>query len=290
MGKFKNIGIVGLGLIGGSIAVEIKKRDIADRVTGFSRRLSTLKKAKERGIIDRYFSDFEKGLGGLELLIITTPIGVIKDYFLKVKRYSPALFVIDVASVKENVVKDAEKILGKDSNFVACHPIAGSEKSGIDAVKENLFKDRFVIITPTEYTKKKNILKVKEFWKLLGAVTVILAPSEHDRLLALTSHLPHLIVYALISLMGKERDRRALLACTGTGFLDTTRVGKSSPDLWAEIFIANRGNIIPWISEFEQVLSDMKELIERGSCKEMSQKLMSLKKAREELDEKKGYI
>jgi prephenate dehydrogenase len=291
MGKFKNVGIVGLGLIGASLALEIKKRNIAVSVTGFSRRLSTLKKSKEQGLIDKYFVDFEDGLKDLNLLMIATPISVMKNYFVKIKKYNPALFVMDVASVKEGVIKDAYAVLGKDSNFVGCHPIAGSEKSGIEAVKENLFDGRVVIITPSEHTKKENILKVKRFWKLLGSIPVVMSPSEHDRFLALTSHLPHLLVYALISLItGFEGKRKVLSSCIGTGFLDTTRIGKSSPELWAEILIANRDNLLPWILEFEQILSGMKGMLERGSCEELTKKLISLKKAREGLDEKRRDI
>jgi len=287
MGRFKNVGIVGLGLIGGSLALEIKKRGIAVCVTGFSKRLSTLKKAKEQGLIDEYLVNFEDGLKDLDFLVIATPINVIKNYFVQIKRCKPALFVIDVASVKERVVKDADAILGWNSNFVSCHPIAGSEKSGIDAVKERLFENKFVIVTPSEHTREENLLKVKEFWRLLGSIPVIMSPSEHDRLLALTSHLPHLVVYSLISLVEESGEKRERLSnCIGTGFLDTTRIGKSSPELWTEIFMANKKNLFFWISKFEQNLSEIKEMLGKNSCEKLTEKLKILKQIREELDEK----
>lgn len=291
MGKFKNIGIAGLGLIGGSLALEIKKRGIAYRVTGFSRKPSTLERAKSRGIIDEYFLDFEKGLNDLDFLVISTPIRVMNDYFTKIRKYNPALLVTDAASIKENIVKDAEAILGKDSNFVGSHPMAGSEKSGIDAVRENLFEKRFVVITPAEHTKEKNVTRVKDFWKSLGAIPVILSPSEHDRLIALTSHLPHLAVYSLISTMAKTAEKNEkLFNCIGTGFLDTTRIGKSNPELWAEIFIANKKNLLFWISEFEKKLLEIKEMLEEENYEKLTGKLNVLKKTREEMDEKRRDI
>ncbi|MBN1445937.1 MAG: prephenate dehydrogenase/arogenate dehydrogenase family protein [Candidatus Omnitrophica bacterium] len=290
MDRFENIGVAGLGLIGGSLALEIKKRGIARRVTGFSRRLSTLKKAKERGIIDEYFTDFEEGVKGLDFLIITTPVNVVKDYFAGVKKSRPELLVTDAASVKVKIVREARRILGKDANFVGSHPMAGSEKSGIDAAKEGLFENRFVIITPSKYTGKENVAAVKDFWSAAGSIPVFLSPRRHDRMLALTSHMPHLIVYTLVSLLGKVKDKETLLKCVGAGFLDTTRIGKSSPELWAEIFTANRENMVSWISEFEKALAGMKKIVNSGSCRELAEKLGRMKKMREELDEKRKNI
>ncbi|MCX8082062.1 MAG: prephenate dehydrogenase [bacterium] len=289
MTDFKTIGIVGLGLIGGSLALEIKKRKIAEKVIGFSRKYSTLEKAKVDGLIDEYFVDFEEGIKNVDFLIISTPINVIKDYFLKIKRINPDILITDVASVKNKIVKDALEILGKNSNFVGSHPIAGSDRSGISAVQENLFENKFVIITPSDYTKEENILRVKKFWTAVGSQTIILSPEEHDRLLALTSHLPHFLVYLLLSLM-YEQNIDALLPGIGTGFLDTTRIGKSSPELWAEIFIANKENILNYISIFENNLSEMVDILKKDDIQKLTEKLLSFKKVRDELDGKRQNI
>jgi len=291
MFKFRNIGIAGLGLIGGSLALEVKRRGIACRVTGFSRRRSTLEKAKTGGIVDQYYLNFEKGLGDLDLLVIATPIRVMNDYFAKVRRNNPSLLVTDAASVKDGVVRDAEAILGKNSNFVGSHPMAGSEKSGIDAVRENLFEGRFVVITPSRHTKKGNLAKIRDFWRSLGAIPVMMSPQEHDRLIALTSHLPHAVVFSLVSLIEKAgRNNERLFSCVGSGFLDTTRIGKSNPELWAEIFMANRKNLIHWITEFEKKLSVMKRMLKEGNYEQLAGRLDALKKIREELDGKRKDI
>lgn len=289
--KFQNIGIAGLGLIGGSLALEIKKRGIACCVTGFSRRHSTLKKAKSQGIIDRYYMDFDEGLDSLDFLVISTPIRVMNDYFTKIKKHNPLLLVTDVASVKETVVQDAEAILGKNSNFVGSHPLTGSEKSGIGALKENLFEHRFVVITPSQHTKKKNVTRVKNFWKSLGAVPILLSPAEHDRLVALTSHLPHFLVFSLLSVIekyGKEEPK--LFNCVGTGFLDTTRIGKSNPELWAEIFIDNRKNLLFYLEEFEKKISEIKKMLKEREYEKLVTRLGTLKKTREEMDEQRRDI
>jgi len=290
MGKFRNIGIAGLGLIGGSLALEIKKRGIALSVTGFSRRVSTLEKAKTQGLIDEYFANFEEGLQNLDFLIMATPINVMREYFSRIKKNRPELLVTDVASVKEKIVNDASEILGKDANFVGSHPMTGSDRSGIDAVKESLFEKKVVIITPCEYTRKENVASVKDFWESLGSIPVFLSPAHHDRVVALTSHVPHLVVYTLIELLRKAGDMETLLNCIGAGFLDTTRIGKSSPEMWAEIFIANRENIGAWISEFEKALSEIRKVVETGTCEELKRKLDVIRKTREDLDGKRENI
>jgi len=287
MARFKNVGVVGLGLIGGSIALEIKKRGISEKVTGFSRRIETLEKAKKVGWIDAYFQNFEDGLKDLDFLILATPIDTIKEYFLKINRQKSSVVFTDVASVKEKIVNEAMAILGENSNFVPSHPLAGSEKSGIDAVKENLFEKKYVIITPYKNIKENHIRLVNDFWESLGGKTFFLSPAEHDRLIGLTSHLPHLIVYSLISLIEKSGSEHGqLFRCMGSGFLDTTRIGKSNPELWADIFIANKRNICMWIDEFENVLKEMKVIIEDGSSEKLKMMLNNLKSLREKVDEK----
>jgi|LSQX01.1.fsa_nt_gb prephenate dehydrogenase len=286
MKKFKNIGIVGLGLIGSSIALEIKKRKLSEKTTGFSRRLETLKKAKEKGLIDEYFQNFEEGLKDLDFLILATPIEIVKEYFTKIKKEGSKVLVTDVASIKEKIVEESLNILGKENNFVPSHPMAGSEKSGMDGVKDNLFEEKYVIITPTDNTDKNNISVVEGFWESLGAKTFFLSPSEHDKLIGLTSHFPHLMVYSLMSLFEKHQKKEVLFRCVGTGFSDTTRIGKSNPDLWANIFLTNKKNMIYWIEEYEKALQEIKELLLNDSFDKLRFNLSQLKMVREKVDEK----
>lgn len=286
MEKFKNIGIVGLGLLGGSLAFEIKKRNISQRITGFSRRKETLEKAISEKLIDEYFLNFDEGIKDIDFLILATPIKIVSEYFLKIGKQKTSFLITDVASVKKKIVEDATRFLGKDNNFVPSHPMAGSEKSGIEAKKEDLFEGKNVIITPTKDTKKENLLKVNSFWESLGAKTILLSPAEHDYFIGLTSHLPHILVYALLSLFEKNDKKDILFRCAGTGFFDTTRIGKSNSQLWADIFLANRENLFLWIEEFEKALNEMKHLLKDASYEVLNLKLNNIKRLREEADEK----
>ena len=286
MAKFKNTGIVGLGLIGGSIALGMKKRRISEKITGFSRRPETLEKAKSQGLIDEYYTDFDEGLDGLDFLVLATPVDIIKEYFERIKKHGSRVLVTDGASVKEKICREAFDLLGPGNSFVPSHPMAGSEKSGMDQAMENLFENRYVIMTPGSDTGEKNLESVKGFWESLGAKTILMSPSEHDRMVGLTSHMPHLAVYCLISLLEKEAGPETLYKCLGTGFRDTTRIGKSSPSIWSEIFMANRDNLCFWIGEMEKSLEEMKSLLVKGSRKELESRLKSLRTIREKADEK----
>lgn len=284
MEKFDRIGIVGLGLIGGSIGIEVKKRNISRYVYGFSRKISTMKKARSKGIIDRYFLSFEKMISSVDFLIISTPIKVIENYFLKVKKVNSSLLITDVASVKETIVKKAEEILGKNSKFIGSHPIAGSEKSGIDAVEEGLFEDKPVVITPTKNSDKNCIKKVEFFWKSLGANVYFLKPDVHDKILGFTSHLPHFLVFSLIETFISQKNKKEMVKYFGTGFFDTTRIGKSNPDMWRDIFFSNKEFLLYWISEFEKILKKMKNLLEKDRMSEFMKKLKKIKEVRENIE------
>lgn len=284
MRKFSRLGIVGLGLMGGSLARAIKRGNLADEVVGFSRRIKTLKKAKKLGWIDIYQLDFQKGVSQVDFLILATPIGVLENYFQEIKTANPKLLVTDVSSVKDFVVKQAEKILGKENNFVGSHPITGSEKSGLDYAPADLFQGRVVILTPTRATDKKSLKKVADFWELLGSKVVYLSPKEHDRILGLTSHLPHLLAFTLAGLLQKEVRQQALKYCIGPGFLDTTRIARSSPDLWTEIFLYNRKNIAVWSRFFCESLVRISRDISTASDVSVQKQLAGAQQLREKVE------
>ena len=283
MEEFGNIGVVGLGLIGGSLCIDIKKRKIANKVIGFSRRISTLKKAKSAGIIDEFYSDFNQGIKNLDFIIISTPINVIKDYFLLIKKTKPEILITDVASIKEKVVKDAERILGKKNNFIGSHPITGSEKSGIEWCQEGLFDGKVVVVTPSKFSNEKALRKVKKFWKLLGSKVILLSPKKHDYILGLTSHLPHFIVFSLLKTIGKIKYKDFV----GGGFKDTTRIGKSNPELWTEIFFENKKNLLYWIEKFEENLNKLKNELIEEKIEKLKKELEKIKREREKFDEQK---
>jgi prephenate dehydrogenase len=289
MEKFKNLGIVGIGLIGGSIAADVKKKGIAGYVTGFSRRLSTLKKAKDKGLIDEYFTDFTAGVKELDFLVICTPVGIVEEYMRKIRAYNSRLLFTDTASVKGEIVRRALEIFGEKGNFVGSHPIAGSEKNGIDAAQENLFKGKEVIITPLPFSSSESVEKVKSFWRALGSKMIIMDAEEHDRIMALTSHFPHLLVYAFLSLFGQESGKETG-RFTGSGFTDTTRIGKSNGKLWSEILLSNRENLFVLLSRFRNCLDEFEGILKGYDKKKLIVKLENCRKIKGKIDDQKGNI
>ena len=267
---FKSIGIAGLGLIGGSLAIEIKKRGIAGRVVGFSRRDSTLRKAEFLGYVDECFSDFGKGIRHVDFLVITTPPEIIKKYLLLVKEHKPDMLITDAASVKEKIVNDAITVLGDKSNFVGSHPIAGNEKSGLAACEEGLFENRVVVMTPVASSSQYAVAKIKEFWELIGCNVRLLSPFEHDSILGLTSHLPHVLVYVLLAMAEQEHGKVDISDFVGTGFKDMTRIGKSNPALWTDICRLNKENMQTLLDEYQNRLTEIRELLTRGDFEKLT--------------------
>jgi len=262
MEEFGRIGIIGIGLIGGSIGVEIKKRKIAEEVIGYSRKIETMEKAVEKGIIDRYYNTPENVIKNVDFLIIATPVNVVEKYIKTIKETNPEIFFTDVVSVKEIICKKVENILGRNANFIGSHPIAGSEKSGIESVKEGLFENKVVIVTPTENTNKKVKEKVKIFWEKLGSKVIEMSPEKHDEVLGFTSHLPHFLIYVLLYL-GFKNNKKIFKNCFGSGFLDTTRIGKSNCEMWVDIFISNKKNLLKWIEKYEKELKNFKDYLRK---------------------------
>lgn len=164
---FKKVGIIGIGLIGGSICIDIKRKGIAERVIGYSRRIETIEKAIKKKIIDEYSEKVEEVIKNVDFLILSTPIGALEEYFKIIKKVNPEVFFTDVSSVKKIVCDKVKKIIGKRAKFVGSHPIAGSEKSGIEFAKEGLFENKVIIITPTKNTERILKERVKDFWERL---------------------------------------------------------------------------------------------------------------------------
>jgi prephenate dehydrogenase len=283
MPDFEKIGIIGIGLMGGSIGLEIKKRKIAEEVIGYSRKIETMKKAVEKGIIDRFCSMPEEVIKEVNFLIISTPVMTVGKYVNIINRTNPEIFFTDVASVKKIICKEVETLMGKKANFVGSHPITGSEKSGIESVKEGLFENKVVIITPTKNTNPGSKEKVKFFWERLGGKVVEMSPEKHDEILGYTSHLPHFLVYALLYL-GFKNNRKILKSCFGSGFLDTTRIGKSNYEMWIDIFVSNKKNVLKWVEKYEKELKNFKNYLKKEKIKELTELLEKSKLYRERIE------
>lgn len=276
---FKRITIIGVGLIGGSIGLACKKRALSDEVFGVCRRKSSLKKALSSGAIDGGGLDIEKGLEGAGLVIIASPVKGILPIVKKVMRNAEkGSIVTDVGSAKALIVKEVEKIKNVRANFVGSHPMAGSEKSGVENAEINMFEKAPVIITRTKNTDKRSISVLRKFWERLGAEVSIVSPDRHDALVALSSYLPH-AVSAAVSL---SQNPGSVILAAGS-LRDTTRVSASDPELWKDIFIQARNSALESIRLFSGNLKALERAIRKKDERAISAILKRAKRISERI-------
>lgn len=269
---FQKMVLAGVGLICGSLALDMRRRKLVKEIVGYGRSESNLKLAKKKGIIDSYFLREGEFPGGVDFLMMGTPVETIvplTQTFLP--KLEAGCIVSDVGSVKGEIVRGMEKILPKSIIFVAGHPIAGSEQWGAQAARENLFVRHRTVLTPTKKTDTKALKKVAELWRKLGADVEIMHPDVHDRVLGVISHLPHVLVYALVNALEKThlKDVDLKAYCAG-GFKDFTRIASSRPELWRDICVMNRKALGRSLSEYIRYLEQLNRWIknEKGALLE----------------------
>lgn len=250
---FQNVTILGVGLIGASLALALKQYGLSKTVVGYGRTQGNLIRAQEQGIIDSFESDPAKACNNADLIIFATPVGVFIDI---AKRISPVLqqnaIVMDVGSVKGGLVRDMERLLSPRGFFVGGHPIAGSDRSGIDAASAQLFEQARCILTPTHDTDRDALEKIIAMWRTVGSLVTLMEPEEHDRIYAAVSHLPHLLAYELVNTV--EDINSSYLTFSGQGFKDTTRIASSQPELWRDICRHNRENLLAYLEAYKKNL------------------------------------
>jgi len=285
---FKQVAIIGVGLIGGSLGMLLKRDGLASSVVGVGRRIENLKTAVELGAIDRYVSDAKDGVRDADLVILATPVDT---YERHLKEWGPSLrpgaIVSDVGSVKGELVERVEKILPNTVRFVGAHPIAGKEKTGVAAGSVTLFKGARCILTPTQRTDPQALRDIRTLWEAAGCIVLTMDPMLHDKVLGAVSHLPHAAAFALINALAEvQRDTPELdlLAYSGGGLRDTTRIAASSPEMWRDIFLWNRDNLVAQIEVFERHLQQLKRLIQSGDGPAIEQELDRAKRVREQLN------
>ncbi len=251
-----------MGLIGGSVGAGLKARKMAQEVVGVGRRPESLKKAVAVGAIDSYTVNPGEGLIDADLIILSAPINAVLELlktgfpFLKDKRY----LITDACSTKAAILKAAEALPGNLS-FVGGHPIAGSEKNGPEASDANLFNNRVTVLTPAPGTDPSDLKRVQAFWEGLGSRVFLLSPEEHDRVLAATSHIPHLLA-VLATLMVKHLTVSSPEKFLGTGFRDVTRIAAGEPSIWQDVFLTNREYLLQNLSVLEKMLLEWKSALQ----------------------------
>ncbi len=277
--RIKTLAIVGVGLIGGSIGLAAKRRGVAERVLGAGRRQASLDQALAASAIDEGFLDLLAAVQGSEVAVFCTPVDRIADQVLaSAPRCQPGTLLTDAGSTKAAIVDRVEGRLPKGIAFVGGHPLAGSEKRGPEHADADLFQDRLAILTQTPKTDLNALERASAFWRALGARVEVMNPEEHDRVLALTSHLPHLVAAALAGILPLEaRD------LTATGFRDTTRVASGDPSLWTAIFTQNHTAVLDSLARLDERLTQFRHALEAGNWTAVNDLLIQAKKVRDAL-------
>lgn len=260
------ITILALGLIGGSLAKALKANRFTGELVAWGRRPASLEAGLAMGIIDRYSLDLKEAIAGADIIVVATPTLIAADMIRQLATMVDGQVIItDVASVKGNLLAAAKEAFGKvPPNLVLGHPIAGSEKSGVDAAKADLFVNHRVILTPTEETNPEALQKVKALWQATGAELVEMPVDEHDEVLAATSHLPHILAYALVDALAGNPEQQNIFRFAAGGFRDFTRIASSDPAMWHEISLANRDALLKMIDVFSGQLGDLRQAIANG--------------------------
>lgn len=276
MPLFNQITIIGVGLIGGSLAKSIKKNKLCNKVVGFFRNKEKLYKATKEKIIDEGYIDLKKSIYKSDLIILALPVNQIINFMLRIKKIAKHnTIIMDVGSTKSKIIKTADNL---NLNFVGTHPLAGSEKKGMNFSSNGLFKNSKVIISPTKKTNKESLSKIKLFWKKLNAQVLLLTAPEHDKILAFTSHLPHLVSFNLINSIPKK-----YLSFAASGLKDTTRIALSDAQIWSEIFLSNKKELLESLNIFQRHLEEIKKIIRNNKTKQLLQILNLAKNKREKL-------
>lgn len=282
---FQQVAILGPGLIGGSVALAIRQFMPGTGVSLWGRREQPLTLARELGAADVCTTDLEKAVSGAELIIIASPVGVMKELAVKFLPFvKQGVLVTDVGSVKFGVHKGVGAFLkSKGVDFIGSHPMAGSEKQGMEHASASLFKNACVAVTNGEYLEESKIERLERFWRSLGANCLQLAPAEHDKLVARVSHLPHamavMCVHAACS--GVNMEEASQLA--STGFRDTTRVSDGFPAMWAEILLENRDAVAEALNSASLQIDLLREMLEQGDAARLEDWLEDARRKRKKM-------
>jgi prephenate dehydrogenase len=279
----RELAIVGVGLLGGSVAKAARLGGLARRIVGVGRDPERLRPAVEDGTLDTAVTDLDAGVREADVILLAAPVLAIEGLLERVwGAAANGALITDVGSTKRNIVRMAERLaVTRSLAFVGSHPLAGSEQAGYRVARADLFRGATVVVTPTEKTELAALKTTTGLWEALGARVTSLDPETHDRTVAAISHLPHLIACALVD--GAGRVEPGALELAARGFRDTTRIAGGDPDMWTEIFLANRDALTAGIEAFRQALGDLQRVIETGRADVLRAELARIKAIREQL-------
>lgn len=277
MKRYGTVAIVGVGLIGGSIGMALRQRGLAERVIGIGRRQPSLRTARRVGAVTNTTVEMPKGVAEAELIVVCTPVGRIAEDIERAAQFCPeGTLITDAGSTKRTIVEAVDGRLPRGCRFLGSHPLAGGEKAGAIHARADLFEGRVAVLTPTKNTRAEDFDTLEGFWSSLGSVVVQMTPEDHDRALAVTSHLPHVAAAAMVAILPERYFR-----LTGTGVLDTTRIAAGDPELWKQILLLNRDNVLAAFGQYENQLAALRTAIQQGDQETLQRLLAQAKKNRD---------
>jgi len=279
----RKLAIIGVGLIGGSLARALRQEGVVQEIVGCGRGEENLRRAVQLGVIDHYTHDPAEAVDGADFVVIAVPLGAVRSTLKAIQGHlAEDAVVTDVGSVKGSVVEDARQVFGEVPRwFVPGHPIAGTERSGVEAAFPELFRNRRVILTPLEETDPQALARVERVWRQCGAELTHMQVGHHDQVLAATSHLPHMLAYSLVDSLARMEENDEIFRYAAGGFRDFTRIASSNPTMWRDICLANREALGGMLKRFAGELQLLAETLEAGDAQGLSEIFERAKRARD---------
>jgi prephenate dehydrogenase len=263
--------IIGVGLIGGSIARAARVKKLARVVVGVDTDPVNLQTALVQGVVDEVFDSVSQGAAGADFVLLATPVGTTEPVLEALRSiWSESAVYTDAGSTKSDVIAAARRVFGEmPSNFVPGHPIAGAERSGVEASTADLYDGKRIILTPWKTTSPAALDKVQAFWQSIGAQVSLMDAVHHDEVLAATSHLPHVLAFVLTAMLGRKDEQQEIFQYAAGGFRDFTRIASSDPKMWQDICLANHHQIVPLIEQYREELQKAADWISQQSAEEL---------------------
>ena len=265
---FEQLGLIGCGLMGGSFALALKRAGLVKRVVGYSKSPSTTERARQLGVIDVEAPSALLAVSGADIVVIAVPVAATEATLKAIKHLiTPLTLVMDVGSTKRDVIDAARRALREQVvAFVPAHPIAGREVSGVEHADADLYVNKTVVLTPVDRTLPSHVEKAAQVWTAIGAHVLQMSPEAHDAAFAAVSHLPHLIAFALMNAIATQEHGNDYLSLAGPGFRDFSRIAASDPQVWRDILLSNREELLAQAAIFREQLGELEALIVKGDA------------------------
>ena len=283
MQPVQRLTVIGVGLIGGSFALKLKQLGLVNEVVGCGRNQANLARAIELGVIDKAETDPTLAVAGAELVVLAVPLGSIAPIYKQIHSFlNHDAIVTDMGSAKASVIAEIAGLLGEcPANFVPGHPIAGRELSGVEAADSDLYQQHRVILTPLSHTNTAAITRVEQLWQAVGARVSVMTANYHDEVFAATSHLPHMLAFALVDMLNDHPELGNVFQYTAGGFRDFTRIASSDAAMWRDIAVQNHSAILKWLDAYQAELNKLAQLLKAQNAAELQQLFTAAKKARD---------